>query len=241
MKDVEFLKSIAKRYVGSSSITEDEYVQIVRGIHKDFNKLYKAYQARESSYIGSEVKVEFDWEKASVHIKIQEGEFLLLELEFLKFLNLIEICFGRILPLGSVVRLNLDAVSDGLRESYHALSESSMFMISGRKIPVSGSFGEYYVDYVVRMYPFGESEYMQPFFISSTMIKSIEFKGMSNELEDKFVDAVLREELIYKKRRSTVFLTAEEAKQLEQEVQEFYVTSEEVTIDGDGFINTGTA
>jgi len=92
----EFEK-VVKQYVGSSSIIEDEYFEIVRGIRKDSNKLYKAYQAKESSYIG-------------------------------------------------------------------------------------------------------------------------------------FIE-----------RHSTVFLTAEEAKQLEQEVQAFNVSSEEVTIDGDGFINTGTA
>ena len=241
MNGKELLQKSLKQYIGSDHITDDEYIEISRGVMKEFNALYNAYKAKELSYIGSEVNIEFDRKNSEVFIKMQEKEFKLTEVEFLKLLNLIEICYGKILPLGSVVRLNLDAVSDELRKSYQAITESSMFMISGRKIPLSSSSGDYYVDYLVRMYPFGESEYMQPFFVSSTMVRSIEFKGMENELEDKFVDAVLREELIYKKRRSTIFLTSEEAKQLEQEVQEFYVASEEVTVDGDGYINTGTA
>ena len=244
MNGTELLKKTVKQYVGSS-ITEDEYFQIVRSIHKDFNEVYKAYQAKESSFIakgsGVKVDIEFNRENNAVGIKMQEKEFTLTELEFLKLLNLIEICYGSVLPLGSVVKLNLDKVPQELRKLYGAITENSMFMISGRKIPVSSSTDEYYIDYVVRMFPFGESEYMQPFFISKTMIESVEFEGMSNELEDKFVDAVLREEIVYKNRRSTIFLLDEEAKQLEQEIQALYVASEGATVDGDGYINSGTA
>jgi len=242
MKGTELLKAVVKQYIGTDHITEDEFAQIGRAITRSFRNLYKAYHAKEPGYTAKDhservTEIVFDWENYEVRIKRQEREFKLTQLQFLKFLNLIEICYGKVLPLGSVIKLDLDLIPEELRKSYHASSASSMFMISGRKSPIRGSFGEYYVDYVARMYPFGESEYMQPFLISSMMIKSVVFEGMKNELEEKFVDTVLREELVYKNSRSIGFLLDDEVEQLEQEMY----AHEEVIEDGDGSISSGTA
>ena len=54
---------------------------------------------------------------------------------------------------------------------------------------------------------------------------------------DVNVDAVLREELVYKNSRSIGFLLDDEVEQLEQEIY----AHEEVIEDGDGSISSGTA
>jgi len=74
MSGIELLQKSVKRYIGSDHITDDEFIQITRGISKDFNKLYLAYQAKESDYVGSKIKIEIDWKNSTVNVKMKEDD-----------------------------------------------------------------------------------------------------------------------------------------------------------------------
>ena len=239
MSTIELLKKSFKKYTGLDDINVDDFIQIVRNIAKadQFKALYKAYFDKQAGYqvkdsLGNITDIEFDWENSEVKIQKRKIIFKFTLLQFLKTLNLIDICLMNILPLGSVIKLDLDLLPDELRKAYHASSAESLFMISGRKTAIRGSFGEFYVDYIVRLYPFGESEHVQPFLISTFMIKEMVFMGMTNDLENQFVDSVLREELIHNNSRSIGYLLDNEVKQLSQAIQGADVEKKEVNEDG---------
>jgi len=239
MNGNELFKKSLKEYTGLDGINVDELAHIAGVIARNsqFKALYKAYFAKQSSYqiedsVGNVTDIGFDWENGEIKIQRRMEIFKLTLFQFLKFLNLIDLCLVKILPLGTVIKLDLDLIPEELRKAYHASGAESLFMISGRKTAIRGSFGEFYVDYIVRLYPFGESEYVQPFLISSMMIKEIVFVGMTNDLDNQFIDSVLREELIYKKSRSIGYLLDDEVTQLNQAIQGTNVANDEVSEDG---------
>ena len=236
MNKNELFKKALTDYTDLDGMNVDELTHIARNIAKNthFKALYKAYFTKQSNYeiedsLGKVIHIQFDWEKSEINIQRKTGTFKLTLLQFLKFLNLIDLCLVKILPLGTVIKLDLDLIPEDLRKAYHASGTESLFMISGRKTAIRGSFGEFYVDYIARLYPFGESEYVQPFLISSMMIKEIVFVGMTNDLENQFVDSVLREEMIYKNSRSIGYLLDEELTQLNEAIQGTDVASNEVS------------
>ena len=235
MSRSELLRKSFNNYVGISDINIDELVYIIRSITStdQFKALYKAYFEKQASHQvedshGNVTDFKFDWESSEVQLYSKQILFKFTLLQFLKTLNLIDICQGFVLPLGTIIKLDLDLMPKELRKAYHASGAESLFTISGRKTAIRGSFGEFYVDYIARLWPFGESEYVQPFLISSIMIKEIVFMGMTNDLENQFVDSVLREELISKNSRSIGYLLDDEVQQLNQVMQGTDVTMDEV-------------
>ena len=244
MSGNELLKKSLKKYIGLDEVNADEFAHITRAIANinQFKALYKAYFDKQPSYqvndtFGNAIDFIFDWENGEVKIQVaQQTTFKLTFLQFMKTLNLVDLCQMIILPLGTIVKLDLDLMPEELRKAYHASGTESLFMISGRKTAIRGSFGEFYVDYIARLWPFGESEHVQPFLISTMMIKEIVFMGMTNDLENQFVDSVLREELIYKNSRSIGYLVDDEVKELNLAIQGTDVAKDEVSEDGTSHI-----
>ena len=239
MDKAELLRKSLGEYTGLVGINVEEliYVVSVFAANNQLKDLYRAYFEKRSSYQvkdsqGNIADIKFDWNNGEVKMQRKTTSFKLTLLQFLKLLNLMDIFLVKILPLGTVIKLDLDLIPVELRKSYHASISESLFMISGRKTPIRGAFGEFYVDYIARLYPFGESEHIQPYLISSMMVGKIVFMGMTNDLETQFVDAVLREELIHKKSRSIGYLLDEEVEQLNQAIHGTDVEKDEVSEDG---------
>ena len=236
MNKNKLFKKTFQKYIGLDDINVDELAYISKSIAKtsQFKTLYKAYFDKQLSYqledsLGSVIDIKFDWENSEIKIQREKTTFKLTKIKFLKLLNLIDLCYSKILPLGTVITIDLDLMPEHLRKAYHASGVQSRFMISGRKTAIYGTFGEVYVDYIARLYPFGESEHVQPFLISSMMIKEVIFMGMTDDLENQFANSVLREELIHKRSRSIGYLLDDEVEQLSQAVQENDVAEDEVS------------
>ena len=212
-----FVESV-KHYADFGDRSIDDLYNIATHISSNFKGIYQSYSKRESSFSDGITEVKFNLENDEVTVVTSSVEIKFTEKLFLKYLNLMDLCFFKMLPIGSVIKLDTEMMPEDFRKSFSG-SHASMFTISGRKTFIQGKFGEYYVDYVARLFPFGESQLAQPFLISNMMIREVIFEGFSNELEKQFVDNVLRQDLINKKRRNISYLLDSEVKALENAIQ----------------------
>lgn len=191
------------------------------GDYVAFKEMYKAYLNKAANYendpmIGAKVEINFDWKKEEVIIKQLEKELIFTAKDFLHFLNLIDICFSDVYPVGTVVELDLDMMPRPFRRMY--TDSEALVSILGRKVPL-GEGLDYYVDYVGRLWPFGVEPLTPPLFLSNVLIKRVVFTGMIDEAEEKFVEKVLRSDVIDSKEKSTVYLTEEEKKEIQNYIQ----------------------
>ena len=179
-----------------------------------FKDLYKGYMTKKElaefkSSKGAKVIATFDW--ASETVKINRGsiEFDFTIDLFLIFMNLIDTCFLEIIPLASIVDLDWDFMDKNVRETMTKSNMGALVVISGRKISLERGMNNIVVDYIGRLWPFGETEYMPPILLSNVMIKSIVHKGLVNDVEKEVVNRY-RLDLIDKKQRSTMFISDSE-------------------------------
>ena len=187
-----------------------------------FKEVYKAYLDKKGSYehqpvIGPKVELIFDWKNEEVIIKKLKIELNFTIKTFLDFLSLIDISYLEIPPIGSVVELDLDMMSEQVRRMYQ--DSEALVSISGRKVMLGDGL-KYFVDYVGRVWPFGEGPLTPPIFLSNAHIKRIVFTGMVDEGEEEFVQKALRRHTIDLKRKSIAYLTDEEKRDVDYVIQE---------------------
>jgi len=192
-----------------------EIGRFLGGDHIVFKEIYKAFLYRKSSYendpmLGDKVVVVFDWKNEEVAIKVQEIKLKFTIATFLLYLSLIDTCFSELYPVGSVIELELEMMPERVRRIYK--DTDALVSISGRKV----SRGDgYFVDYIGRLWPFGEGPLTPPIFLSNVLIRRVVFTGMVDEVEKEYVDKALRLEIIKSKRKSIIYLTDEEQKEVE--------------------------
>jgi hypothetical protein len=228
MNQSELFKESLKHYANFLDIPLNDLSQIGTRIGSNiesFKRIYQSYLNKKDRYefeiqarfgLGREtIEAKFDLDNDEITVTASAVEIKVTKELFLKYMNLIDLCFSKILPIGSVIQLDLDMMPEDFRESFGG-SRESMFTISGRKIPIQGELGSYYIDYIARLFPLGESELAQPFLISNMMIKNVISEGFSNELEMQFVDNVLRQDVINEKGRGLSYLLDNEVEALEQ-------------------------
>ncbi|MCL1989499.1 MAG: DUF4176 domain-containing protein [Defluviitaleaceae bacterium] len=230
MNNVALFNESLKHYVNVGDISLDElsrvgkrigsHIESLKGIYRSYSNQEKRYEFEVKSFFGNDheaIEATFDFENDEIIISTSGVEVKLTQTLFLKYLNLIDLCFSKILPIGSVIQLDVDMMPEAFRKSFGG-SRESMFTISGRKVSVQGKFGACYVDYVARLFPMGESELAQPFLISNLMVKQVIHEGFSNELEVAFAENVLRQDVIHRKGRSLSFLLEDEVKAVEEAI-----------------------
>jgi len=100
---------------------------------------------------------------------------------------------------------------------YH--DSEALVSISGRKVWLDDG-DSYFVDYVGRLWPFGEGALTPPIFLSNAHIKRVVFTGMKDETEEKFVQKALRVDIVNGKRKSIAYLTDEEQKGVKYVIKE---------------------
>lgn len=147
---------------------------------------------------------------------------------FLKFLNLVDICYSEILPVGSVVEADLEKFPVGFKNLYELNDEPALFIISGRKVPAHDIETPFYVDYTTRLFPLGETDFVPAFQLSNMMIKQVVHRGFSNDHEVEFTEKI-RQDMINAKVRSVGFLAEDEFKFLETMIS----SAANVELDGD--------
>ena len=126
--------------------------------------------------------------------------------EFFLFLAILDVYFGKIYPLGSVVEIDLDLLNNELKEMFSE-EPGALVMLTGRKAPLAEGFDPYVIDYFGRVWPFGEVAAFPPVFVSNMMIKNVVHLGYENEWEERISEEVIRQTYIKNHQLSTAFMT----------------------------------
>lgn len=118
--DLEHLKQIG-HFIGSSL--------------GSFKALHEAYLDKSTHYEISPrndepAQVTFDWEKDKIVIKRYAMEVKFDSTLFLRYMNLIDICYIPILPVGSVVEVDLQRFPEGLKQMYEKNNEPAPFFLA---------------------------------------------------------------------------------------------------------------
>jgi len=179
-----------------------------------FKEIYQAYlQERENfennPMFGAKIEIEFDWDNKSVTINQLETKLEFTMDQLLKYFSLIDICFETVHPIGSVVEIDLEMMNNDFRKMY--TDTEPLAVITGRKVALND---DYFADYFARPWPFGEGSPIQPMFLSNVLIKRVVFTGMIDETEEEFVNTVLRTDVINSKRKSAIYISEDESKEL---------------------------
>lgn len=186
---------------------------------KFFKKVYKAYKSDEESVnyepdTGAPVSVIFDQELKQVVINRLKVEITFTEGQFLKFMELIDLCYSLIIPLGSVVSLDTDMMPESLKARTGDTNQDIHVMIIAQKIPLRESLEGFYADYMAALWPFGAQEQIMPIMVSGIMIKAVVHKGMTNEVEQEY-KSKLKSTIAAGVLRSITYVTEDDMKKLE--------------------------
>jgi len=183
--------------------------------HVTFRDLYTAYSTNKDRYEnnprrGAKIEVEFNRSNDEVLVKQLKTELKFSIEQFLRYLNLLTLCFGEIYPLGSVVELDeklfteeyrkISGIKEGERSVLAVITDRFM------PVPVSGSSDQHVIEYMATAYPYGDGATM---FLNRVVIKGMIHSGLADEKEEAYVQE-LRENLVMSGRKSIAFLTDEE-------------------------------
>lgn len=175
-----------------------------------FKQLYIAYLKGEKSYennpfFGAKIMVTFEPKKNEVTIKQLSTILSFSETTFVNYLNLIHLCFSKIHPVGTVVELDELLLTEDIAPGFSAIDDAQYVVLTGRKINLPGTYNDYVVDYIGRMWPHGEGSQVAPLLISNMMIKRIIHHGFIEE-RDEANDLTLREQLLTGMKQSLTFV-----------------------------------
>lgn len=172
--------------------------------------LYKAIRGLEPNFeykptIGAALIGEFDYNKKTCAL-----HYLDLTLKFtvealFDYLGIIDSVYSSIYPIGTVVALDLELLPEPVR-SQLSDGPGALVSLTGRKIPLREGFEDYIVDYVGRLWPFGEMPGTEPILVSNMMIEHSVQLGYRDELEDQFAEDVLRATQLSHQQVSTAFM-----------------------------------
>ena len=182
-----------------------------------FKDLYTAYFMNEPTYenrpiIGAKIEVSFNRSEDQIIVQRQSKVLEFNTADFLEYLNLMMICFGEVHPLGSVVEIDETLLSEEFKKGAGvnvATGAPLYVVITGRFVSLSDDSGEYVIEYVGRLRPFGEGTKVAPLLLSRVMIKNVVHSGLVDEAEEAEVMR-LRLELVDKKPLSIAFASDEQ-------------------------------
>lgn len=183
--------------------------QVLKELYKSYRKLNETYEYKPM--IGSKLSVEFHYEAGQVRIERQQVVNLIPMHQFLLFIGRVDAVYSEILPIGTVVELDVEMMPEIIQDMFKSSETGELVTVSGRKIPLITGFENYIVDYLGRLWPFGEIPGSNPIFVSNMMIKRVVSLGLKNEWEDEFVLNALRTTQVSNEQVSTAFMTNEDA------------------------------
>lgn len=173
-------------------------------------ELYKLIKLKKSQYeynslLGTTILFTRT-QKGEVTFTFNGEDQVWSEDSFFLFLAILDVYFGKIYPLGSVVEIDLDLLNNDLKEMFSEES-GALVMLTGRKAPLAEGFDPYVIDYFGRVWPFGEVAAFPPVFVSNMMIKNVVHLGYENEWEERISEEVIRQTYIKNHQLSTAFMT----------------------------------
>ena len=173
-------------------------------------ELYKLIKLKKSQYeynslLGTTILFTRT-QKGEVTFTFNGEDQVWSEDSFFLFLAILDVYFGKIYPLGSVVEIDLDLLNSELKEMFSE-EPGALVMLTGRKAPLAEGFDPYVIDYFGRVWPFGEVAAFPPVFVSNMMIKNAVHLGYENEWEERISEEGIRQTYIKNHQLSTAFMT----------------------------------
>lgn len=212
-----FTKLLSENDALSDLVTDDliQFGTYVGGQLDILRECYIAFCQNQESYVyqaflGAPIEINFHYKEDNVIITRDKQYKITLSLEnFLIFMGLIDLVYSKILPLGSVIELDTRLFPDQLREMF-SHTPGAKVIITGRKLPVADSIGNYLVDYQAQLWPLGGFPPITPMTITNMMIGKVVARGYEDDYEKSFSQK-LKQTQLQEKRLSTSFMTKNEA------------------------------
>ncbi|MDR1017842.1 MAG: hypothetical protein LBM02_03985 [Lachnospiraceae bacterium] len=176
-----------------------------------FHTIYRVMYKEEVGFIdknpfGTGIIIKFDYVNKRVALGVYKIEVILPYDEFVEFLSIVDINYSPIIPLYSFVELDEKFLDEDLQEMFKGRKQPYI-VITARKIKLPKEFENYIIDYLGRIWPYGEEKDNPPIIISNMMVKRVVSTGISGEGEEIYSEKFLRKEQIEKKLISTAFMS----------------------------------
>ncbi|MFK4322888.1 hypothetical protein ABH946_005648 [Bacillus sp. RC145] len=181
-----------------------------------FREVYKAFRNQEDVFenkpkIGAKFSVTFDYPNETIRFERLETQLDIPFSQFLRLMGLIDACYSEILPLGTVVELDVDMMPEVIQNMFKNSELGELVVLTGRKVPLREGFNDYVVDYLGYLWPFGEMSNTPAIYVSNMMIKRVVSPGMTNEWEEQFAFTFLRSMQVANGKLSSAFLPLDKA------------------------------
>ena len=153
-----------------------------------YNKNNYELDIVESGIIGAPLHFHFEGDQVSL---TRLDVVLSLPIsQFLHFLALVDLAFGKIYPLGTIVELDRELLPRELVQKYASEDLDLYALLVGRRVQLDG---QTYIDYVGHIYPYGMRLDTLPLYISHLFIKRVIAEGYSDSKDSHYIDRDLRE------------------------------------------------
>ncbi len=195
--------------IAESDIDFLEGLALVFSGHPDaFKACHLAYLDEELEYhyrpvIGANYDFIFNYELGQVIISRLDNQLVLELSVFQTFLAYVDLLFGKIYPLGSIVELDKELLSEELAAEFTKEGMDFNVVISGRRVLLENH--ESYVDYVGYIWPDGLDFDTRPLLISNLFVKRIISEGYTDARDKHYCDEELRHAFYYDKIFSALY------------------------------------
>ena len=108
----------------------------------------------------------------------------------MRFLAMVDLLFGKIYPLGTIVELDKELLPKELVEKFRSEELDFYSILVGRRVQVDDNS---YIDYVGHIYPYGMRFDSLPLYFSHLFIKRVISEGYSDTQDSHHIDNILRE------------------------------------------------
>ena len=153
-----------------------------------YNKNNYELDIVESGIIGAPLHFHFEGDQVSL---TRLDVVLSLPIsQFLHFLSLVDLAFGKIYPLGTIVELDRELLPAELVQRFISEDLDLYALLVGRRVQLDG---QTYIDYVGHIYPYGMRLDTLPLYISHLFIKRVIAEGYSDAKDSHYIERDLRE------------------------------------------------
>lgn len=183
--------------------------QLLKSVYKTYRNLEQQFEHKPM--VGAKLRVFFDYEEQCVTFDRQVSQVVLTIPQFLQYIGKIDVAFAPIYPVGTTVELDESMLPESVAGMFAEGELGAIVTLTGRKVPLMSGFERYIVDYLGRLWPFGEIPGNDPILISNMMIKRVIAENYTNEFEEAFSFDVLRATQVLNQQISTAYMTTEDA------------------------------
>ncbi|WLV77386.1 DUF4176 domain-containing protein [Lacticaseibacillus parahuelsenbergensis] len=189
--------------------------QLLRNVYHALSQKNEAYTYKP--LLGSPIEFRFNHnlQQVTVHKATMNKQFAMDD--FLFLLGSADAVYAPVLPLGTVLVLDKEMLAPEISKPFE--NKDFKVLITGRKIPLSGDYKNYLIDYVTRLWPYGELPETDPLMVSNMMIERVDQLGPTDEFADGFSENILHTNQLVEGRLSTAFMASALAKKLVAAIQ----------------------